>query len=270
MLFADWFPPTGKMIETFASCNIGDVILGVSTSRQGFKLNYTEKAWVDAAKEIKNQGMGVHYMAWSVPHPVAMREILEGMNRLSNKCKAVALWHNAESTWHNGSVSGVQAAINEIVEFKSEHKGRPLMAVVGLDRLHHKVALLGDVCDWVCPEAYSFWNPEEGHWSQTPWTFPGVQQRRAYDTWIKKFPHKGLVMGMACYYEARPASGVFPGCTAAQSRRWAMSEVVAIRDEMKEQDQSFVGTAYWSGKFVDGSSIAEQDRRSFFRKAAKL
>lgn len=264
-IFSDWAVPTPRALDRYASCGVRDVILGVSNSNRAFILNYNQKAWADACRESIRLGMLPHIMVWGVPRPDVLEEgVTQGLRiwSASGADDRLVFWVNAEKTWHGGTLSNVGKCADVLVERSNE----VMPAVVGLDTLNKKVEVLAKACTIVCPEAYSFWNPEPGHWSQCGHTFPGVMQRSAYASWSKVLQERTLVMGMACYYEARPASGHFPGCSAAQSRRWAISEVCAIRKELGRD----IGVAYWSGKFIDGDSPQESERRDFLLDVSRM
>ena len=265
MIFADWDVPSMDEIELFADCSVSGVILGVSNSSTRPTLNYTKEKWIDAARHIADCDMAVNYMAWAIPKVDAMMETMDILVGLDDEQPADALWLNAEKTWHNGSKDAVEQCTARLEEISKNDM--PALAVVGFDKPHPHVVTLSRACSVICPEAYSFWKVGEDHWSHSFWTFPGVQQRRAFEAWKPALLDGGkkreLIMGLSIYDGARPPSGkYFPGCTGAQSRRWAISETVAILKEYGE----FGGVAYWSGKHV----LKNEERQGFLRFVREL
>ena len=56
-IFADFKVPTLADINLFSSCGFTDVVLGVTTDRKTFKLNYTEGRWLKACHTIRQAAM---------------------------------------------------------------------------------------------------------------------------------------------------------------------------------------------------------------------
>jgi hypothetical protein len=254
-IFADFRLPSTKRLEMFKNIGITDVVLGISSDTKKFKLNsHPDKIWRTVEK-ILELGMKVHFMAWAIRNEKFIEDVKENMNWTSVTRMVNSYILNVEGTWYRGrSLSSERAA--ELLEVR----GMPL-GVVGFDKLHKTVRPLAETCDFVIPEAYSFWNSKSGHWSHTWKTFPGVQQRRAFDSW--KVVNKPMVMGLACYMGKRPRSTYFPGLTDIQAMRYSIAETMSIIRENKDLcDFRGVG-AYWSGKHLDGTPKIKQDRREF-------
>lgn len=273
-IFADFSVPTEAHIAQYAQCGFTDVVLGVAKSTTEFKLSSTATRWLKACELIRKYGMKPHFMVWAIRERSFIEQTFEVLLPLADQGDVSSLLFNAEGTWHRGKVGGAQAlsaqaAANLIRQLRS-----PLdLGVVGFDRLHTTVLPLAKVCNYIMPEAYSFWKPGGDHWSHSWHTFPGPQQRRAYDAWWVKLPEKQFVMGLACYWGDRPRRGVAPALYDVQSMRLAMTETVAVWHEAAAPNSphsldGFQGAAYWSGKHLRGNTPVKQARRDFMQMLA--
>lgn len=247
----------------FRDCGFSDVVLGIATNTRGFQVNYTKDKWLRACEQIRAANMTPHFMIWAVRQERFLQKAYETLTPMMYTADVASLLLDAEGTWHKGRSMTAPAAAKLVGELARDHD--VLTGVTGLDRLHRTVAPLAVACDYVLPQAYSCWKPgSQHHWSHSSHTFPGPQQRRAFESW--GHPSTPFVMGLAAYWGSRPRRGVAPAVSDIQSMRMAMGETIAIWHEVANPNSDypegwFRGAAYWSGKHLVGRA----DRQDFVK-----
>ncbi len=266
-IFADYSLPTVDHIRLYASCGFSDVILGISKNRKKFQITGSKSKWLKAAELIRNYNMKPQFMTWAVRNKSFIEQSFDTLNPMMDQVDVSSHLLNPEVTWHEESGLSVLAAVKHIKLCRGDRD----VGVVGYDKLHPTVQPLTEICDYIMPMAYSFWKPSTTqHWSHSAHTFPGPQQRRAYESWWLQMPQKQFVMALACYHGKRPQRDVAPTLTDLQSMRMAMAETIAVwheaaAPESPHPENSFQGVAYWSGKHLRGDSQVAEDRRKFIR-----
>lgn len=274
-IFHDFQVPTEDHLMLYHELGFTDIVLGVTTNRKQFKLNYTKKKWADAAKMSWRYNLTPHFMVWAIRKQSAIEDTFDVLVPLIKDTGVESLMFDAEGTWHKGREIGPTAAAGIVRDVADEYSLK--VGVTGLDRLHSTVKPLAEVCDYILPQAYSFWKPVQlcndgKHWSHSAHTFPGVQQRKAFESW--NLPSKDFVMGLACYWGDRPKNRLTPTITDAQSMRFSMTETIAVWydiDARLQKDPAagkFRGAAYWSGKHLRGKNTRINDRHEIIRLAA--
>src|SRR3990172_4935902 len=181
-IFADFALPKEGHLKLYRDLGFTDVVLGVTTNKSCFQLNFTQAAWINACDLVRKYEMKPHVMSWCLPSEEYMKDLFKEFYIWKPRGGVSSILLDAEGTYHQGQLVDRAAAV-EVVRHEAAKKSIDI-GVTGLDNLHKTVAPLADVCDYSFPQAYSFWKPDDdGHWSHSEHTFPGRQQERAFASW---------------------------------------------------------------------------------------
>lgn len=234
--FLNWNLPTDEKIRLAAEQLQADTLIIGVPSRPIMSPRW-RPIWSLAKLEerlaaYRQAGLDPVVMPWAVRELVWLEEAIPWLRHLCEFESKPAALLDAEPDrrrpcWHRGGVRSEAAA-----EFVAEGLEGLEWGVSGLDRLHRTVKPLAKLAKFKIPQAYSFWKPKAGHWSQSRHTFPGRQQDLALDSWTQDDSGDGeVIMGLANYWQRRPAAGLhvrFPGLKPAHSLRLAAAETVAL------------------------------------------
>jgi len=158
--------------------------------------------------------------------------MMAGCVGLAREGGASSILLDAEYHWIHGRMPARQASAL-VLELADGHR----LGVTGYTHLQETVGALLDVCDYGCPQAYAFWNPQQSHWSHGAGSEPGAPQRRATREW----GHRPMVMALAAYWLARPARRGLPPMT--QREAWDVSLAAAL-------EAGPLGIGVWSLKWL--------------------
>jgi hypothetical protein len=250
-IFADFKLPDPKEIELLTTLNITDVVLGIESEHRSWRLKYSEDQIVETVNKLHNRGLQTHLMCWISRDQEDIIKTAEGMLHLAENsgCKTMLL--DAERHWHKGPMLPNRAAALIADKFA----GRTCkLGVTGLANINPTIVDLLKVCDYGLPQAYSIWKPEaQDHWSRSISTEPGCLQIVSWDRWMMY--GKPLVMGLSCYWAARPPRYKMPAINQIDSmnRCLGTSKVLGAGS-----------VAYWSLKHLHKNKSAEQ-RADFIR-----
>jgi hypothetical protein len=239
-VFADFKPLNDNDLKLLESLNVTDVVLGLADSKPSqFKPKFTDEKLRSNVKELRNLNIDPHFMIWIKRHQKFINESCKYLLGIEDEFKPRSILLDAESHWHEGSIASNTAS--KLIEDNLT----PIMCklgVTGLAVLKPSVKSLLRICDYGLPQAYSIWKPNDSdHWSHSKTTEPGRLQRTALSTWGVE--DKPIVMGLACYWTARPNLGQI------ESMRIALDTTITLGNNE---------VAYWSLKHLHNSGHAKQ------------
>jgi hypothetical protein len=259
-VFADWRLPKDEDLlfvgETLRGAHSGwnRIILGIwpRNTVPGWKPRYKPETVRDRLEACRDVGLDPVVMAWAKRDELAIREMCEWLKAATYHDTPVLL--DAEGAWHRGSrdFDAQEAAYVVTGQLKGTRWG-----VTGLGNLQHSVALLADQSHFVVPQCYSFWRPRKRqHWSHSRQTFPGPQQKYGIRSWgATGIVDAEIIMGLGCYWAARPAQGLTPALTATQVMRMSVAETVAL---------GVKSVWWWSLKWLRKRNRRGEEVRRFF------
>jgi hypothetical protein len=262
-VFADWRLPKDEdlrfVAETMRKGHGGwdRVILGIwpKNAPHGWVPRYEPEAIRERLRACKDAELDPVVMAWARRGDRAIREMCEWLKEATYHRTPLLL--DAEGEWHRGDVApGAAAAAAWLVLdlLKGETWG-----VTGLGQLHRTVFPLATLAHFVVPQCYSFWKPTGPHWSHSADTFPGHQQAAGHESWAEAVERADntpeVIMGLGCYWAARPAQGLTPALTATQVMRAAVIETAALGID---------SIWWWSLKWLRKRGKAGDEVRRFF------
>lgn len=233
-VFADWKMPSDVDID-FVAHTLREAHGGFGTIVLGFWPKKADKdGWVPPCswKEARDKlvacldvGLNPVVMVWAVRSKKAIEQACKWAREVQRGLGWILL--DCESDWHRGhDIDPDQAAF--IVDKELGGYGY-IWGVTGLGRLHKTVAPLASQASFVVPQCYSFWKSgSANHWSHSRSTFPGPQQASGFRRWSEAAPNAEVIMGLGCYWGARPAQGLTPALTATHTMRIATIETAAL------------------------------------------
>ncbi len=268
-VFADWSMPSRRELEV-AARTFNVVILGV-LPKEPFKRIDVWEPTISPARVRETgimamqMGFRVVVMAWMGRGEKQIRAacayVKQAVKSISTECRGLL---DCEKTYDTGV--GVHPLPYDVADdlVASELQGID-WGVTGISpNVDDSLIPLLKVAPFRVPQAYSIFKPKkpgEDHWSHSPSTFPGVMQRRAFDHWSAVAdldPEKParVIMGLANYWGARPASALTPAITHEQMLRFSCAEVASLPGVDEEW--------FWSLKWHLDDSPAAFDTRRFF------
>jgi hypothetical protein len=256
-VFADWKPPTDREIQFVRQdLNFTDLILGIwprdRKDRTGWEPPriWTPERVCDRAAAVAAAGLTPTIMIWLGRYPEQIRAGVNWLAELGAETRAQVLL-DLEGDWHRGKGIAPDKAAALVARLMKAAGVR--WGVTGLAGLHSSLAPIARRADFVVPQAYSIWKPGGAHWSHSRSTFPGTQQAASVRSWSAV--KKPIVMGLSCYWGARPKAAGVPALTQPQTMRIAAAETVAlgIREAW-----------FWSLKWITGKSQSCKLARAFF------
>jgi len=251
-IFSDWVLPTDEDLRFVAEkLRMDDLILGFNVkeySGKGWKPKYPVRRVKERIRACRDAGLKPIVMTWAIRSEKAIVEMCEWIQSVIDSNTEILL--DAEADWHRGNgINAVDAAYLVTNKLRDRRVG-----VTGLGQLQDTVRPLASRASFCVPQAYSFWSPIGGHWSQSPSTFPGPQQDQAFKTWSSAGPAQ-IIMALGCYWGNRPASKMTPKLQVSQTMRFAAIETASLG----------VSTVwYWSLKWARAKTAAGREVREFF------
>lgn len=256
-VFADWRLPTDEQLrfvgDTMREAHSGwsRIILGIwpKNTVPGWKPRYRPETVRERLRACKGAGLDPVVMAWARRDERAITEMCEWLKEATYHGTPLLL--DAEGKWHKGTGIGEGAAADMVSELLTDE----VWGVTGLGWMHSSVNQLWAHAQFIVPQCYSFWRPSSRtHWSHTRSTFPGHQQREGYNSWFG-WEKNDCIMGLGCYWGARPARGLTPALTATQTMRIATIETAAL---------GVKSIWWWSLKWLMKKGKRGEEVRRFF------
>lgn len=233
-VFTNWSLPSDEALR-FAreQCSFEDLIIGVpardrSSSRwnPAFELARLEERLAAAHQA----GLQPWVMPWAIREADWLEPAVQWLADLARRCLAYPCLDCEPDrhvpAWHVGRLAPELAAETCVDTWA----GHP-WAVTGLDVLHWSLRPLAAAAPVSVPQAYSIWKPVGEHWSHSAHTTPGYQQAAAIESWCRTggVPLERIIMGLGCYWGARPSLGLaVPAMPAQRSYRIAAAEAIAL------------------------------------------
>lgn len=261
-IFADWKLPTDEQLRFVgdtmreAHGGFGTIVIGFWPKQAG-KEGWIPPCTTMRARErlaaCEDAGLEPVVMVWAVRAGSAIVKACRwAKDALCSRSGRILL--DCEGDWHQGLIGDVgPETAAKIVEAEL---GGYIWGVTGLSRLHKTVAPLAARASFVVPQCYSFWKPGKArHWSHSRSTFPGPQQASGFGQWRNAAPNAELIMGLGCYWGARPAQGLTPALTATQTMRMATIETAAL---------GVKSAWWWSLKWLMAKNRRGEEARRFF------
>lgn len=267
--FAGWNYLTTSRRDLLLDFQVTDVVLGMNTNVRSFKF-YNEAKIVDDCKWLKMNDIRIHLMPWVN----RTNSFLDSMNTLISdfilKLKAIykieisSILLDVEKHWIKNTYKSkdylkeedaLTNYIQPLLDFLKYHEIK--LGTTSLLKLPRNVKKLASMSDYTIPQAYSVYFPKgSSHWSHNSVFIPGKSQEIALEEWG---PYsKKIVMGLACYYEARPKhAGNDKKFTQIKSLTTSLMQTLNLGiDEV----------AYWDIKQCVGQGDSKRVRREFLKK----
>lgn len=218
-IFTGFARPSRYNLEQMKQAGFTDAYLCLISKRNFASMRQPQDVERDVAT-IVGSGLVPHIMYWVFRDNAFIDSMVDHVNKSTRNVKVESILLNCEKDYHDGSFESQKCAKYIRAKLSNYRIG-----VVGLPSLHKTVKDLLAVCDYGMPEAYSIWFPQtESHWSHSKATFPGTMQDAAYLEWN----HRPLVMGLACYFGARPASTAHPDMSKELTMSMSINETIRL------------------------------------------
>lgn len=263
-IFADWNKLSKDERTTILEMNVTDVVLGVAMGPTKWNPTFTSSQLIEHVKWITENGMRAHLMTWLYRKKDyiedAGRWLYENCQHLhAEHLKVSSIMFDCEKHWHLGKYMRLDKAVALVRDEFGWAFDLPdlQVGVTGLAKLQPSVKPILEMCDYGIGQGYAVWFPDsvggKSHFTHSKKYEPGNPEKIVHDTWESFQPGK-TIMGLACYYEKRPARYSLP----AMSQKEALTQSLEATKSM-----GYKRCAYWSLNHCVGKNKSHQLRRDF-------
>lgn len=260
--FAGWGKLSKKKRNTLLEFGVTDVVIGLNLNPKKFEF-YNRAYIVADCKWLADNNITIHLMPWVNRNSEFLEKMFEDIqsviNQLDVECDVLISSvlldvekHWIKNTYKSSKFLSEEKALHDyILPFKTKLNNFDIkLGCTSFIRIPPSVQRLAQISDYVIPQAYSVYFPTKNkHWSHDLTFKPKISQEIAYNHWTDFNPN--IVMGLACYYEARP------GYTQIESLEQSLKATI---------DLGIEEIAYWDIKQCVGNGKKKEVRREFIKK----